>query len=903
MDRLAEPLAPKLRKRVLKACDYCRKRKIKCGMINPVTGMCDNCVKFNVPCTFKHHQELERHRLASGIETGGASSTRKFRKTGENSLAKVDMYPFSEPQSGWSVTTPNSPAQALEGKLEALETQIRGLVNLLSQQHAQVHASTAHTQPEQQKDRTFPGLVDVSPRPKQKRYTSSLITKRRIAWLRKRAQFCHGRHIGSNATSDTDLPAVTSFSPLMDVFVMSSKWYIAEVKKLIDFSNPFVPMNGPQLYPLPSQPEMQKMMEVCQSRLFEGAFSIVGHQDLADVVNRYYADEKLSYSELLLVDIWVCVCTAYNVNGTNDCHLKDSSPDMHTRESHMLLNCMYQYHKVSLISEGLRSVQALLLLYQYVHSKVSANVAYSIFCVAQRFAQEVGLHKRKTYEGLSLEESSRRLKMWYMCIAIDAQLSLAFCRAPLINFDETEIFTESFFADFIAKHQLSSRKTTRQIDSSYEGSLKHSMSLLLSFPDTLLLGGCYYGMELNRISAKIYTDLLRADSMSNATFDEVLRKALSILSELKEWEESLPEELSLEHHQDHIGNLKNFHFEGDVSDYHLDILSTSVLSFHFERLHLMIVVCQMMSSFIFDNEDIHSRSSYNVELINQNALRDLRSSGMQIITIWPQIKFFPHMLHRMFYIFCVGSYGLLLTSIGFAHDEETATYITALLNVYEYLCNEGDSKLLKDSIKWNVTMFIYTFILTLAIHCFNCSCAEAGKYKFEASSISDRFGFWMARCELNKVTSVNQLREHLNIFASCVDLPADGPENDAATLDKMGADGELPRVLHVFSEVDVNDFNCLLSSLPIQIVSRDNLAPANGPQSVENKFGHVNSTHGTPNMATGLMNNFDGGFGMNLSPSDGNQMPAPTSWNDQIEFETALDHMLFERDFVFPAMM
>ncbi|CEP63429.1 uncharacterized protein LALA0_S08e02256g [Lachancea lanzarotensis] len=905
MDPFTDQLTPKVRKRVPKACDHCRKRKIRCGMVNPTTDMCDNCVKFGVPCTFKHHHEMERQRLVQGYDVekprvsgGGAKNARKSSM----SLSKTDLNALAE------TTRSDSPLHALENKLEVLESQINVLLGLLSKKSAPQSFSKPQHQAmalkgsrlRQGQTVKIPGLIDVSPHPKPKRYKSSLITKRRIAWLRKQAKLCYGQQNQTNSNADAEVPVVTSFAPLMDVFVVSSKWYVAEVKKLIDYSNPFVPVTGPQLYPLPPKHVVQKMMQMCEYRIFKGAFSIVGYSELAAIVDRCYAGEKLSYSEYLLIDIWICVCTVYDVSGTDDYYLKQPTSEMHIRESHMLLNSMYQYHKVSLISEGFRSVQALLLLYQYVQTKISANVAYSIFCVAQRYAQDAGLHKRKSYEGLSFEDSWLRLKMWYLCVTIDAHLSLAFCKAPLINIDETDVFTEDFYAEFIKNHDLG-RKLTSEQELSNDDSLEHSISLLLTSPDTLLLAGCYYGMQLSEISGRIYRDLLGPDVMYRTTFDEVIRCALSILSDLREWDETLPKELSIEHYEKHIENLHN-KTETEVTNIHSEILSVSVLSFHFERLYLTMLVSQMMSSFINDNTEIHSRSTFNVELLHESTLQDLRFSAMQLISVWPQIKFVPHMLQRMFYILSVGAYGLLLTSIASAHEEETAKYIAALCNAYTYLCNEGDSKLLEDNIKWNVSMFIYTFLLMLAIQSFNSLCPQAGNYNFTSDSISNKFAFWMDRCEQNKVVAVNQLREHLNIFAPAAGLP-DGAENDEVALERMRKESDFPRAFHLFSEVNVNDFKCLLSSLPIQIVSRDNFAPSSGEQDLEVKSSLVNPGQEASAVGSELLNGFEGSFGVNFSPNDVNEVPGTTFSSDQTEFENALDNLFFERDFAFPAMM
>ncbi|KAH3898763.1 Zn(II)2Cys6 transcription factor domain-containing protein SCDLUD_005098 [Saccharomycodes ludwigii] len=51
-------------KRVNKACDDCRKRKIKCTELDPVLGKCTNCIKLDVDCTFYHYENMALRRKA-----------------------------------------------------------------------------------------------------------------------------------------------------------------------------------------------------------------------------------------------------------------------------------------------------------------------------------------------------------------------------------------------------------------------------------------------------------------------------------------------------------------------------------------------------------------------------------------------------------------------------------------------------------------------------------------------------------------------------------------------------------------------------------------------------------------------------------------------------------------------
>ena len=51
------------KRRVSKACDHCRKRKIKCDAVNPVTHKCTNCERYKSECTFEHHNKITQKKL------------------------------------------------------------------------------------------------------------------------------------------------------------------------------------------------------------------------------------------------------------------------------------------------------------------------------------------------------------------------------------------------------------------------------------------------------------------------------------------------------------------------------------------------------------------------------------------------------------------------------------------------------------------------------------------------------------------------------------------------------------------------------------------------------------------------------------------------------------------------
>ncbi|KAL3233409.1 Halotolerance protein 9 [Nakaseomyces bracarensis] len=82
------------KRRSTKACDHCRKRKIRCDDVNEITGRCPNCTKFNVPCTFIFHEELQqKKKRAAEVKKKVGKTTKRKRK---NNKEYVHNYTISD---------------------------------------------------------------------------------------------------------------------------------------------------------------------------------------------------------------------------------------------------------------------------------------------------------------------------------------------------------------------------------------------------------------------------------------------------------------------------------------------------------------------------------------------------------------------------------------------------------------------------------------------------------------------------------------------------------------------------------------------------------------------------------------------------------------------------------------
>ncbi|CAB4256618.1 similar to Saccharomyces cerevisiae YBR150C TBS1 Putative protein of unknown function [Maudiozyma barnettii] len=90
------PIVP-AKRRVSKACDHCRKRKIKCDDIDPASNKCSNCMKYNAECTFIHHDnppKKKKKKNATKNDNNNAVGRNEGNPNADtsNNLSSIDSF-------------------------------------------------------------------------------------------------------------------------------------------------------------------------------------------------------------------------------------------------------------------------------------------------------------------------------------------------------------------------------------------------------------------------------------------------------------------------------------------------------------------------------------------------------------------------------------------------------------------------------------------------------------------------------------------------------------------------------------------------------------------------------------------------------------------------------------------
>lgn len=202
--------------------------------------------------------------------------------------------------------------------------------------------------------------------------------------------------------------------------------------------------------PIPESPAIFQILESYEHVFF--ASNICELSYIRELFQKYYnrcEDSKsLKYSELLIMNAALALCL---VDLTPSSSIVNDSVEVEFSEKQIndlkcifFNNAIYYYDKILVISEGLVSIQAilLLLLYLEVNHLSEFRINYILISVAIRYAQELGLHRCENFEHLSHEEAILRRRLWVVCQHLDIEYSLRNGEPPLINKSCVSTLTE-----------------------------------------------------------------------------------------------------------------------------------------------------------------------------------------------------------------------------------------------------------------------------------------------------------------------------------------------------------------------------------------------------------------------------------------------------------------------------
>lgn len=263
---------------------------------------------------------------------------------------------------------------------------------------------------------------------------------------------------------------------------------------------------------------------------------------------------KLKSSELLMMTIGLAFCLCCKVEYENrPIHPGEpfneppviASLDAKTAldlQNTYLDNAIYYYHRIAVISEGVESVEALLLLVMYVEiSWFSFHVNFILCSTAIRYAQELGFHRAESYEGLPEELCTRRRKLWWFCYYYDLEICFRTGKPPVINSSDVsnhfgpDVGLSPFSVispdSMIPVHLMKDHLTFPEVKASFD---------YLDFDDELISHHYYFAL-LTRLRSRSYKSLFMASAKID-TFSSLSAALDEINSEMFALRQFLPED-------------------------------------------------------------------------------------------------------------------------------------------------------------------------------------------------------------------------------------------------------------------------------------------------------------------------------------------------------------------------
>lgn len=282
---------------------------------------------------------------------------------------------------------------------------------------------------------------------------------------------------------------------------------------------------------------------------FDGIFlasDLCDSQSVRELFRTYYLNKKepnpnrFKFSELLIMNISLALCISSvidkrmsttsntdNSNGRTPNLFAYSTGDLIHLQTRFFSSSIYYYDMINVMSDGIKTIQAILLLIIYLETSwVKSTVNYILASIAVRFAQEIGLHRAESFVDLPLEEANFRRKIWWFCEYFDMEVCYRNGKPPLINPADVSTGNSKDIVDTMVKNNIPVNQS--------QGRLDELDPVLLSFILENKGFNSYIGhflSVLTRIRAKSYSCLFSASSC-NQSFKSIVNNINEINSDM-----------------------------------------------------------------------------------------------------------------------------------------------------------------------------------------------------------------------------------------------------------------------------------------------------------------------------------------------------------------------------------
>ena len=415
------------RRRIAKACDACRRKKIKCDGQQPKCGHCHN---YKTECVFTHVEKKRNPpksaKYIEGLENRLGRMENLLKMTGlvnEDDLKGVDLKTLEA-----RLSQRNSSPQSSDRSPPSATTSQQGFKPGTQQHPAQIPSPDS---------RNSPGGAVEEPR-------EGVILENDQKTVNDKDVEALGEMMCSLVTSNCgDSKFIGSSSGFSILSPKGIQWVNEKTgddsfQKMISYAAVEHPnwhtwkpevfgdvfaQRGPTELP-PKEETVSLIRDFFDS--FNITFPLFHEPTFWWLVDKQYSSEPYQGSGWW-ASLNIALAISYRVRVVKNLSLGDDD----AKAWAFFRNCLAVHTELTLRNTDLLSVQALVAMAMFMQGTPNPQPGFSLIGSAIRLMHSIGLHKRSSGFGLSAMESEQRKRVFWIGYLLDKEMSLRSGRPPM----------------------------------------------------------------------------------------------------------------------------------------------------------------------------------------------------------------------------------------------------------------------------------------------------------------------------------------------------------------------------------------------------------------------------------------------------------------------------------------
>ncbi|KAI1079373.1 N-terminal binuclear Zn cluster-containing protein [Whalleya microplaca] len=420
------------RRRIARACDMCRKKKIKCDGKLPA---CTHCINYKTDCVFtqveKKRNPPKGAKYIEGLENRLGRMESLLRLSGllgdddeSTDLATLEKrlaekHQQSRQTSQAAPSNPTSPSQATSGQDGNMST-----------------PRSSFTSPEPMKDKDY--RQDNSPQPEKQKDEEEVAALSEMMCSLVTNQCGETRYIGSSSGFSIFSPkgiqwvnektGDTSFQQMIsNVSIDDHKWNHWKPEVFGDL------FHRPVYRQLPPKPEALSLLKDYFDN-FNCMFPLFHQPTFMHLVERQYSNDPYQGSGW-----WASLNVAFAIAHRLRVMSNLVPQEEDEKSWGYMKNAMGVLPELMLRNTDLLSVQALLGMASFMQGTPNPQPSFLLVAAAIRLSHSIGLHKRGSGFNLNPIEIEQRKRVFWIAYMLDKDLCLRSGRPPAQDDDDMNV--------------------------------------------------------------------------------------------------------------------------------------------------------------------------------------------------------------------------------------------------------------------------------------------------------------------------------------------------------------------------------------------------------------------------------------------------------------------------------